>query len=148
MLDHKDTGYETVSDVQKAFDAFFEPGLTKYNQLKKAAKTGNASDYIEEAIELLSDENFISTPNFKQLSPEDQKDIARYMLDIDPPTSEGYVNKEQVEYLMQLALKAVEFIHDIGEPNEMELLNELYMKQMKQVDYIDYPALIVCSISL
>ncbi|KAA8784046.1 hypothetical protein EC604_09320 [Paenibacillus amylolyticus] len=140
MLDHKGTGYETVSDVQKAFDAFFKPGLTKYNQLKKAADTGNASDYIEEVIELLSDENFIDVPGFKQLSSDDQKDIAVYMLNLDPPTSEGYANKEQVEYLVQLALKAVEFIHDIGGPAEMNSLNELYTKQMQQVNYLDYPA--------
>lgn len=139
MLDHKQDGYETVYDVQKAFDAFFEPGLRKYNELIKAAK-GNANNFIADAVELLSDESFIDVPGFKQLSLDDQKDIAVYMLNLDPPTSEGYANKAQVEYLVQLALKAVQFIHDIGEPGEMNSLDELYMKQMKQIHYIDYPA--------
>ncbi|WP_366292294.1 S-layer homology domain-containing protein [Paenibacillus sp. AN1007] len=140
MLDHKGEGYETISDVQKAFDAFFEPGLIKYNELKKVADRGNYNNYITEAIELLSDENFIATPNFKQLSAEDQKAIAVYMLKLDPPTSDGYANKEQVEYLVQLALKAVEFIHNIDGPNEITSLNELYTKQNDRKLYFDYPA--------
>ncbi|SCY82681.1 S-layer homology domain-containing protein [Paenibacillus polysaccharolyticus] len=139
MLDHKQDGYETVSDVQKAFDAFFEPGLRKYNELIKEAK-GNANNFIADAVELLSDKNFIATPDFKQLSSEDQNDIAVYILNLDPPTSEGYANKAQVEYLVQLALKAVEFIHDIGGPDEMNSLDELYTKQMQQVNYLDQPA--------
>ncbi|MDT0124783.1 S-layer homology domain-containing protein [Paenibacillus sp. RRE4] len=139
MLDHKHDGYETVSDVQKAFDAFFEPGLRKYNELIKAAK-GNASNFLADAVEQLSDESFIDAPGFKQLSLDDQKDIAVYMLNLDPPTSEGYENKAQVEYLVQLALKAVEFIHDIGGPDEMSSLDELYAKQMQQVNYLDHPA--------
>ncbi|WP_186375576.1 DUF4073 domain-containing protein, partial [Paenibacillus xylanexedens] len=139
MLDHKQDGYETVSDVQKAFDAFFEPGLRKYNELIKAAK-GNASNFLADAVEQLSDESFIDAPGFKQLSLDDQKDIAVYMLNLDPPTSEGYENKAQVEYLVQLALKAVEFIHDIGGPDEMSSLDELYAKQMQQVNYLDSPA--------
>nr|WP_154984285.1 S-layer homology domain-containing protein [Paenibacillus xylanexedens] len=140
MLDHKQDGYETVSDVQKAFDEFFEPGLRKFNELIKTADKGNANDFIIDAVELLSDKNFIATPDFKQLSSEDQNDIAVYMLNLDPPTSEGYANKEQVEYLVQLALKAVEFIHDIGGPDEMNSLDELYAKQMQQVNYLDQPA--------
>lgn len=140
MLDHKQDGYETVSDVQKAFDEFFEPGLRKFNELIKTADKGNANDFIIDAVELLSDKNFIATPDFKQLSSEDQNDIAVYMLNLDPPTSEGYANKEQVEYLVQLALKAVEFIHDIGGPDEMSSLDELYAKQMQQVNYLDQPA--------
>lgn len=140
MLDHKQDGYETVSDVQKAFDEFFEPGLRKFNELIKTADKGNANDFIIDAVELLSDKNFIATPDFKQLSSEDQKAIAVYMLNLDPPTSEGYANKEQVEYLVQLALKAVEFIHDIGGPDEMSSLDELYAKQMQQVNYLDQPA--------
>ncbi|MBU5353027.1 S-layer homology domain-containing protein [Paenibacillus barcinonensis] len=140
MLDHKDDGYETVSDVQKAFDAFFEPGLTKYNQLKKAADQGNAEDFIEEAIELLSDKNFITTPDFEQLSTEDQKAIVIYMLNLDPPTSDGYANKGQVQFLVQSAQKALEFIRAYGGQNAISSLDALYLNQFDRKLYFDYPA--------
>ncbi|APO42985.1 hypothetical protein BS614_02145 [Paenibacillus xylanexedens] len=142
MIDHKpQNGYETVSQVQTAFDAFFnkDTPLTKYNELKKEADRGNSNDFIQDMIALLRDEQFITEPDFKMLSVKDQEDIAIYLLDIDPPTNAGYENNKQVQFMVQVALKALEVIREIDGPNAITALDEFYKKQAKRVDYFKEP---------
>ncbi|WFA84279.1 S-layer homology domain-containing protein [Paenibacillus amylolyticus] len=142
MIDHKpQNGYETVSEVQTTFDAFFnkDTPLTKYNELKKEADRGNSNDFIQDMIALLRDEQFITEPDFKMLSVKDQEDIAIYLLDIDPPTNAGYENNKQVQFMVQVALKALEVIREIDGPNAITALDEFYKKQAKRVDYFKEP---------
>lgn len=101
MVDHKpQNGYETISEVQTAFDAFFngETPLTKYNELLKEADRGNSNDFIQDMIALLRDEQFIADPDFKMLPVKDQEDIAIYLLDIEPPTNAGYEKKKMLNF--------------------------------------------------
>ncbi|MEO2210297.1 S-layer homology domain-containing protein [Paenibacillus amylolyticus] len=144
MIDHKpQNGYETVSEVQTTFDAFFEPNssalLEQYNEIKKRKDQGEHTDFTPELIELLSNKNFIADPDFKSLSDEDQEDIIEYLLRIDPPTSEGYENKEQVQYMVQLALQALELPRKIGGSASREVLDEFYGKLAERIEYFDYP---------
>ncbi|KAA8753466.1 S-layer homology domain-containing protein [Paenibacillus sp. UASWS1643] len=142
MIDHKpQNGYETVSEVQKEFDAFFnkDTTLTKYNELKKEADRGNSNDFIQDLIVLLHDEQFIANPDFKMLSVKDQEDIAVYLLDIEPPTNAGYEKKEDVEFLVQVALKALEVIREINGPNAIAALDEFYNKQAERVNHFKEP---------
>ncbi|XOI99142.1 S-layer homology domain-containing protein [Paenibacillus polymyxa] len=144
MIDHKpQNGYETVSEVQTAFDAFFEPNssalLEQYNEIKKRKDQGEHTDFTPELIELLSNKNFIADPDFKSLSDEDQEDIIEYLLRIDPPTSEGYENKEQVQYMVQLALQALELPRKIGGSASREVLDEFYGKLAERIEHFDYP---------
>ncbi|MCP1187396.1 S-layer homology domain-containing protein [Paenibacillus sp. 1781tsa1] len=142
MIDHKpQNGYETVSQVQKEFDAFFnkDTTLTKYNELKKEADRGNSNDFIQDIIVLLRDEQFITEPDFKMLSVKDQEDIAIYLLDIDPPTNEGYENNKQVQFMVQVALKALEVTRKIDGPNAITALDEFYNKQAERVNHFKEP---------
>ncbi|MEK3705399.1 S-layer homology domain-containing protein [Paenibacillus sp. FSL R7-0198] len=142
MIDHKpQNGYETVSQVQTAFDAFFngETPLTKYNELLKEADRGNSNDFIQDMIALLRDEQFITEPDFKMLSVKDQEEIAIYLLDIDPPTNAGYEKKEDVEFLVQVALKALEVTREIDGPNAIAALDEFYNKQAERVNHFKEP---------
>ncbi|GAS84194.1 S-layer homology domain-containing protein [Paenibacillus amylolyticus] len=142
MIDHKpQNGYETVSQVQTAFDAFFngDTPLTKYNELKKEADRGNSNDFIQDMIALLRDEQFITEPDFKMLSVKDQEDIAIYLLDIEPPTNAGYEKKEDVEFLVQVALKALEVTREIDGPNAIAALDEFYNKQAERVNHFKEP---------
>ncbi|WP_017691571.1 S-layer homology domain-containing protein [Paenibacillus sp. PAMC 26794] len=142
MIDYKpQNGYETLSQVQKEFDAFFDKDtpLTKYNVLKKEADRGNSEDFIQDIIALLRDEQFISEPDFKMLPVKDQEDIAIYLLDIDPPTNQGYENNKQVQYLVQVALKALEVTREIGGTNAITALDEFYKKQAERVNYFKEP---------
>ncbi|WP_339787771.1 S-layer homology domain-containing protein [Paenibacillus sp. FSL R7-0313] len=142
MIDHKpQNGYETVSQVQTAFDAFFngDTPLTKYNELKKEADRGNSNDFIQDMIALLRDEQFITEPDFKMLSVKDQEEIAIYLLDIDPPTNAGYEKKEDVEFLVQVALKALEVTREIDGPNAIAALDEFYNKQAERVNHFKEP---------
>ncbi|CAM2777219.1 hypothetical protein HP548_13495 [Paenibacillus taichungensis] len=145
MIDHKpQNGYETVSEVQAAFDAFFEPEgdslLEQYNEIKKNADRGNTDDFIQDMITILSNEQFISELDFKSLPVQDQEDIAVYLLGIDPPTNDGYENREQVQYLAQLAQKALEVTRQIDGPNALVALNDLYSKQAERINHFDYPS--------
>lgn len=144
MIDHKpQNGYGMVSEVQKEFDAFFEPNssalLEQYNEIKKRKDQGEHTDFTPELIELLSNKNFIADPDFKSLSDEDQEDIIEYLLRIDPPTSEGYENKEQVQYMVQLALQALELPRKIGGSASREVLDEFYGKLAERIEHFDYP---------
>ncbi|RPK26296.1 hypothetical protein EDO6_04851 [Paenibacillus xylanexedens] len=144
MIDHKpQNGYGTVSEVQITFDAFFEPNssalLEQYNEIKKRKDQGEHTDFTPELIELLSNKNFIADPDFKSLSDEDQEDIIEYLLRIDPPTSEGYENKEQVQYMVQLALQALELPRKIGGSASREVLDEFYGKLAERIEHFDYP---------
>lgn len=114
--------------------------LDQYNELKKKADRGNSNDFIQEAILLLSNKQFIGTPDFESLPVEDQEAIAKYLLDIEAPTSYGYEKKGQVEFLVQLALKALEVTRQIDGPNALVALNDLYSKQAERINHFDYPS--------
>ncbi|MEK4363161.1 S-layer homology domain-containing protein [Paenibacillus sp. FSL M8-0212] len=144
MVDHKpQNGYETISEVQTAFDAFFEPNssalLEQFNDIKKRKDQGENTDFTPELIELLSNKNFIADPDFKSLSNEDQEAIIKHLLRIDPPTSEGYENKEQVQYMVQLALQALELPRKIEGSAPREILDEFYEKLAERIEHFDYP---------
>ncbi|WP_063565859.1 S-layer homology domain-containing protein [Paenibacillus sp. O199] len=113
--------------------------LDQYNELKKKADRGNSDDFIQEAILLLSNEQFIGEPDFKSLPVRDQEAIAQYLLEIDPPTSAGYENKGQVEFLVQLALKALEVTRQIGGQRSITALDDMYAKQAERGQHFDYP---------
>ncbi|RAW16104.1 hypothetical protein DC345_11515 [Paenibacillus taichungensis] len=145
MIDHKSqNGYETVSEVQAAFDAFFEPEgdslLDQYNELKKKADRGNSNDFIQDVILLLRNKQFIGATDFESLPVVDQEAVAKYLLDIEAPTSDGYENKGQVEFLVQLALNALEVTRQIGGPTAVAALDELYMKQAEGIIHFEYPS--------
>ncbi|SEO49146.1 DUF4073 domain-containing protein [Paenibacillus sp. OK076] len=114
--------------------------LDQYNELKKKADRGNSNDFIQEAILLLSNKQFIETPDFESLPAEDQEAIAEYLLDIEAPTSKGYENKEQVEFFVQLALTALEVTRQIDGPNAVVALNDLYNKQAERINHFDFPS--------
>lgn len=113
--------------------------LDQFNDIKKRNDRENAN-FIPAVIELLRHEQFIAEPDFKSLSEEDQSDIAFYLLSIDPPTNDGYESKEQVQFLVQLALKALEVTRQIGGQNALAALDDLYAKQAERVPLFEYPA--------
>jgi hypothetical protein len=143
MINHKpQNGYETVSEVQEAFDAFFEPDsaalLSQLNDYKKRSQQGENANFIPAVIELLRHEQLVAEPDFKSLSEDDQSDIAVYMLlYASPPTSDGFENKEQVQYLVQLALQTLELPRKIGGVDSREVLDEFYEKQAERVNYFN-----------
>ncbi|SEK41002.1 S-layer homology domain-containing protein [Paenibacillus sp. OK003] len=114
--------------------------LDQYNELKKKADRGNSDDFIQDIILLLRNKQFIGTPDFESLPVEDQDAIAEYLLDIEAPTSKGYENKEQVEFFVQLALKALEMTRQIDGPSEVVALNDLYSKQAERINHFDFPS--------
>ncbi|MFC9710678.1 DUF4073 domain-containing protein [Paenibacillus sp. NPDC056933] len=114
--------------------------LDQYNELKKNADRGNSNDFIQDVILLLRNKQFIGTPDFESLPVEDQEAIAKYLLDIEAPTSNGYEKKGQVEFLVQLALKALEVTRQIGGPNAVAALDDLYTKQAEGINHFDYPS--------
>lgn len=114
--------------------------LDHYNELKKKADRGNSEDFIQEAILLLGNEQLIAQTDFKSLPVVDQEAIAKYLLEIDPPTSNGYENKGQVEFLVQVALRALEVTRQIGGQGSITALDELYAKQAERVNYFDNPS--------
>ncbi|MCW3793178.1 S-layer homology domain-containing protein [Paenibacillus sp. LS1] len=146
MIDHKpQNGYETVSEVQTTFDAFFEPNssalLEQFNEIIQTKDQNSQIDLKPELIELLGNKNFIADPDFKLLSEEDQDDIVDYLLYLSPPTINGYENKEQVQYLVQLALQALELPRKIGGPDSLEVLDKYYQTLAQspgeEVDYYE-----------
>ncbi|WP_186333737.1 S-layer homology domain-containing protein [Paenibacillus xylanexedens] len=131
MIEHKpQSGYETLSEVQTTFDAFFEPNssalLEQFNDIIKTKDQNSQIDIKPELIELLGNKNFIADPDFKLLSEDDQDDIVGYLLYLSPPTINGYENKEQVQYLVQLALQVLELPRKIGGPDSLEVLDKYY----------------------
>ncbi|MFB8376303.1 S-layer homology domain-containing protein [Paenibacillus taichungensis] len=136
----KDRNLETAYQMQSIKFTVQLSELDQYNELKKKADRGNSNDFIQEAILLLSNKQFIGTPDFESLPLEDQEAIAKYLLDIEAPTSYGYKNKGQVEFLVQLALKALEVTRQIGGPNAVAVLDDLYTKQAERINHFDYPS--------
>ncbi|MFE6074778.1 S-layer homology domain-containing protein [Paenibacillus sp. NPDC057886] len=114
--------------------------LDQFNELKKNADRGNSDDFIQEAILLLGNKQLIAEPDFKSLPLGDQEAIAQYLLDIEAPTSDGYENKGQVEFLVQLTLKALEVTRQIRGPNAVSALDDLYTKQAERIDHFNYPS--------
>ncbi len=139
MIDHKpQNGYETVSQVQTAFDAFFEPNssalLEQFNDIKEKKDQDPITDFIPEVIELLSNKKFITNPDFESLSEEEQSEIAKYMLEeSSPPASSRYKSKEQVQYVVQLALQARNLPREIGGLDSREVLDAFFNKQAERL---------------
>ncbi|MEK4371676.1 S-layer homology domain-containing protein [Paenibacillus sp. FSL R5-0473] len=141
MIDHKpQNGYGTVSEVQKEFDAFFMDAtwLAQYNEFKKRANRDNPED-IQEAVVLFNNEQF-GVPNFKSLSFEDQEAVAYYLLRIEPPTAQGYTSQKQVQYMVELAMLALELPRKIGGSASGEILDEFYGKLAERIKHFDYPS--------
>jgi hypothetical protein len=114
--------------------------LDQYNKLKKKADRGNSNDFIQDVILLLRNKQFIGATDFESLPVVDQEAVAKYLLDIEAPTSDGYENKGQVEFLVQLALNALEVTRQIGGPTAVAALDDLYMKQAERINHFDYPS--------
>ncbi|MHA7578925.1 S-layer homology domain-containing protein [Paenibacillus vandeheii] len=136
----KDKYLETAYQMQSIEFTVQLSELDQFNDIKKRNEQGENTNFIPAVIELLSDEQFIAEPNFKSLSEEDQSDIAAYLLRIDPPTTDGYEDKKQIQFLVQLALKALEVTRQIGGPNAVAVLDDLYAKQAERVPFFEYPA--------
>ncbi|WP_405154476.1 S-layer homology domain-containing protein [Paenibacillus sp. FSL K6-0108] len=136
----KDRNLEAAYQMQSIEFTVQLSELDQYNELKKNADRGNSNDFIQDVILLLRNKQFIGTPDFESLPVEDQEAIAKYLLDIEAPTSKGYENKEQVEFFVQLALKALEVTRQIGGPNAVAALNDLYSKQAERINHFDYPS--------
>ncbi|MGE6576854.1 S-layer homology domain-containing protein [Paenibacillus xylanexedens] len=140
MIDHKpQNGYGTVSEVQREFDAFFTDAtwLAQYNEFKKRANRDNPED-IQEAVVLFNNEQF-EVPDFKSLSFEDQEAVAYYLLRIEPPTAQGYTSQKQVQYMVELAMLALELPRKIGGSASGEILDEFYGKLAERIKHFDYP---------
>lgn len=136
----KDRYSETAYQMQSIDFTVQSSALDQYNELKKKADRGNSYDFIQDVILLLRNKQFIGMPDFESLPVEDQEAIAKYLLDIEAPTSKGYENKEQVEFFVQLALKALEVTRQIDGPNAVAALNELYSKQAERIVHFDFPS--------
>ncbi|WDQ33568.1 S-layer homology domain-containing protein [Paenibacillus marchantiae] len=136
----KDRNLETAYQMQSIEFTVQLSALDQYNELKKKADRGNSNDFIQDVILLLRNKQFIGMPDFESLPVEDQEAIAKYLLDIEAPTSKGYENKEQVEFFVQLALKALEVTRQIDGPNAVVALNELYSKQAERIVHFDFPS--------
>ncbi|WP_339190598.1 S-layer homology domain-containing protein [Paenibacillus sp. FSL R5-0490] len=106
--------------------------LEQFNDIIQTKDQNSQIDLKPELIELLGNKNFIADPDFKLLSEEDQEDIIEYLLRIDPPTSEGYEDKEQVQYMVQLALQALELPRKIGGSDSRKILDEFYNKKAER----------------
>ncbi|WP_186323480.1 S-layer homology domain-containing protein [Paenibacillus xylanexedens] len=129
--------YDTVTQVQSAFDSFFAdaPWLDQYNEFKKTARRTNPED-IQQAIAFFSDEQFVVLPDFKSLTTEDQQAVADYLLRIDPPTG-GYANQGQVQIMVEVAMRALDVMHQIGEPTAKTALDAFYTKQAERANYFN-----------
>ncbi|WP_433948855.1 S-layer homology domain-containing protein [Paenibacillus taichungensis] len=136
----KDRNLETAYQMQSIEFTVQLSALDQYNELKKKADRGNSNDFIQDVILLLRNKQFIGMPDFESLPVEDQEAIAKYLLDIEAPTSKGYENKEQVEFFVQLALKALEVTRQIDGPNAVVALNDLYSKQAERIVHFDFPS--------
>ncbi|PQP84237.1 hypothetical protein C0Q44_06505 [Paenibacillus sp. PCH8] len=113
--------------------------LDQFNEIKKKIKQGDTSDFKQEVIDLFRNKQFITEPDFKSLSEDDQIDIAVHVLSLDPPTSNGYQDEKQVQYLVQLALQALELPRKIGGADSREVLDEFYGKLAERKQHFDYP---------
>ncbi|MDK8190486.1 S-layer homology domain-containing protein [Paenibacillus sp. UMB7766-LJ446] len=136
----KDKYLETAYQMQSIEFTVQLSELDQFNDIKKRNEQGENTNFIPAVIELLSNEQFIAEPNFKSLSEEDQSDIAAYLLRIDPPKTDGYEDKKQIQFLVQLALKALEVTRQIGGQNALATLDDLYAKQAERVQFFEYPA--------
>ncbi|MEK4529580.1 S-layer homology domain-containing protein [Paenibacillus sp. FSL H8-0104] len=111
--------------------------LEQFNDIIQTKDQNSQIDLKPELIELLGNKNFIADPDFKLLSEEDQGDIIEYLLRIDPPTSEGYEDKEQVQYMVQLALQALELPRKIGGSDSRKILDEFYNKKAERKQHFN-----------
>ncbi|WP_338541103.1 S-layer homology domain-containing protein [Paenibacillus tundrae] len=139
IIDNRpENGYVDIAQVQSAFDSFFAdaPWLDQYNEFKKTARRTNPED-IQKAIAFFSDEQFGVSPDFKSLSAEDQQAVADYLLKNDPPTAAGYTSQGQVQIMVEVAMRALDVVHQIGGPTAKTALDAFYTKQAERVNYFN-----------
>ncbi|MDR6722828.1 hypothetical protein J2W91_001280 [Paenibacillus amylolyticus] len=130
--------YDNIAQVQSAFDSFFAdaPWLDQYNEFKKTARRTNPED-IQKAIAFFSDEQFGVSTDFKSLSDEDQQAVADYLLRIEAQTSAGYTSQGQVQIMVEVAMRALDVVHQIGGPTAKTALDAFYTKQAERVNYFN-----------
>ncbi|ETT35070.1 cell surface glycoprotein 2 [Paenibacillus sp. FSL R5-192] len=133
-------GLESAYQMQSYDPSTQLSELDQFNEIKKKINQGDTSDFKQEVIDLFRNEQFIDKLDFKSLSEDDQIDIAVHLLNLDPPTSDGYKNKEQVQYLVQLALQALELPRKIGGSDSVKVLDEFYGKLAERKLHFDYPS--------
>lgn len=133
-------GLESAYQMQSYDPSTQLSELDQFNEIKKKINQGDTSDFKQEVIDLFRNEQFIDKLDFKSLSEDDQIDIAVHLLNLDPPTSDGYKNKEQVQYLVQLALQALELPRKIGGSDSVIVLDEFYGKLAERKLHFDYPS--------
>ncbi|MDT9721847.1 S-layer homology domain-containing protein [Paenibacillus sp. ClWae2A] len=127
-------GLESAYQMQSYDPSTQLSELDQFNEIKKRKVQDPITNFIPEVIELLSNKNFIATPDFELLSEKEQSDIAEYMLkESSPPASSSYESKEQVQYVVQLALQALELPHKIGGPDSREVLDAFFNKQAERI---------------
>ncbi|WP_413406771.1 S-layer homology domain-containing protein [Paenibacillus amylolyticus] len=133
-------GLESAYQMQSYDPSTQLSELDQFNEIKKKINQGDTSDFKQEVIDLFLNEQFIDKPDFKSLSEDDQIDITVHLLNLDPPTSDGYQNKGQVQYLVQLALQALELPRKIGGSDSRIVLDEFYGKLAERKLHFDYPS--------
>ncbi|CAM4306759.1 S-layer homology domain-containing protein [Paenibacillus xylanexedens] len=133
-------GLETAYKMQSFNPSTQLSELDQFNEIKKKIKQGDTSDFKQEVIDLFRNKQFITDPDFNSLSEGDQIELAAHVLSLDPPTSDGYQNKGQVQYLVQLALQALELPRKIGGSDSRIVLDEFYGKLAERKLHFDYPS--------
>ncbi|WP_127550232.1 S-layer homology domain-containing protein [Paenibacillus amylolyticus] len=108
--------------------------LEQFNDVKERKVLDNYIDFIPEVMELLSNKDFLADPDFESLSEDEQYEIAEYMLkESSPPASSRYESKEQVQYVVQLALQARNLPREIGGLDSREVLDAFFNKQAERL---------------
>ncbi|WP_145044915.1 S-layer homology domain-containing protein [Paenibacillus xylanexedens] len=139
IIDNRpENGYVDIAQVQSAFDSFFAdaPWLDQYNEFKKTARRTNPED-IQKAIAFFSDEQFGASTDFKSMSAEDQQAVADYLLRIEAQTSAGYTSQGQVQIMVEIAIRALDVVRQIGGPTAKTALDAFYTKQAERVNYFN-----------
>ncbi|WP_339311433.1 S-layer homology domain-containing protein [Paenibacillus sp. FSL k6-2145] len=108
--------------------------LEQFNDVKERKVLDNYTDFIPEVMELFSNKDFLADPDFESLSEDEQYEIAEYMLkESSPPASSRYESKEQVQYVVQLALQARNLPREIGGLDSREVLDAFFNKQAERL---------------
>ncbi|WP_340031484.1 S-layer homology domain-containing protein [Paenibacillus sp. FSL K6-1122] len=108
--------------------------LEQFNYVKERKVLDNYTDFIPEVMELFSNKDFLADPDFESLSEDEQYEIAEYMLkESSPPASSRYESKEQVQYVVQLALQARNLPREIGGLDSREVLDAFFNKQAERL---------------
>ncbi|WP_339167747.1 S-layer homology domain-containing protein [Paenibacillus sp. FSL R5-0341] len=108
--------------------------LEQFNNVKERKVLDHYTDFIPEVMELFSNKDFLADPDFESLSEDEQYEIAEYMLkESSPPASSRYESKEQVQYVVQLALQARNLPREIGGLDSREVLDAFFNKQAERL---------------